>query len=309
MDLGTLHLDVVEQPELDDVHPELRVLNDAKGVDHLFLRGHEASLASPVSQPVLIPRERGTLFEVAVSEQLGHRLQAAVEAVASEKLLDSLSAVVRAMPIPLGVETVGIRVRARDGERAFYLLASEGLTPHDVARRALEPFPLVLIRSFLALGPAHSMGRSMGIRWSSGRWMTDGDEPIGVVLVGSRTERTPTREQEQLITQTADGLAARLKPVDRSTGALELLAASLATDALADPGGQPIPALDGLRPRERTILGLYAEGLSAEEIAKMLFISPHTVRTHVKNAFRRLGIHSRNEAAELVHTDELARVI
>ena len=31
----------------------------------------------------------------------------------------------------------------------------------------------------------------------------------------------------------------------------------------------------------------------------MLFISPHTVRTHVKNAFRRLGIHSRTEAAEL----------
>jgi DNA-binding CsgD family transcriptional regulator len=149
----------------------------------------------------------------------------------------------------------------------------------------------------------------MGIRWSSGRWMTDGDEPIGVVLVGSRTERTPTREQEQLITQIVDGLATRLKPVDRSTESLELLAASLATDALADPGAQPIPALDGLRPRERTILGLYAEGLSAEEIAKMLFISPHTVRTHVKNAFRRLGIHSRNEAAELVHTDELARVL
>jgi DNA-binding CsgD family transcriptional regulator len=41
----------------------------------------------------------------------------------------------------------------------------------------------------------------------------------------------------------------------------------------------------------------------------VLIISPHTVRTHVKNAFRRLGVHSRAEAADLVHTDEVARVV
>jgi DNA-binding CsgD family transcriptional regulator len=49
--------------------------------------------------------------------------------------------------------------------------------------------------------------------------------------------------------------------------------------------------------------------LSAEAIGRMLFISPHTVRTHVKNAFRRLGVHSRDEAARLVHTDEVARIV
>jgi DNA-binding CsgD family transcriptional regulator len=49
--------------------------------------------------------------------------------------------------------------------------------------------------------------------------------------------------------------------------------------------------------------------MSAEEIGRILFISPHTVRTHVKNAFRRLGIHSREEAAVLVHTDEIAGVV
>ena len=52
-----------------------------------------------------------------------------------------------------------------------------------------------------------------------------------------------------------------------------------------------------LRPRELTILALYSEGLSATEIADIFVISPHTVRTHVKNAYRRLGIHSREEAA------------
>jgi DNA-binding CsgD family transcriptional regulator len=63
--------------------------------------------------------------------------------------------------------------------------------------------------------------------------------------------------------------------------------------------------LDSLRPRERIIVALYAEGLSVDEIARLLVISPHTVRTHVKNAFRRLGVHSRDEAAKLVFADEV----
>jgi DNA-binding CsgD family transcriptional regulator len=38
-------------------------------------------------------------------------------------------------------------------------------------------------------------------------------------------------------------------------------------------------------------------------------ISPHTVRTHIKLAFRRLGIHSRAEAAELVRANQLTALL
>jgi DNA-binding CsgD family transcriptional regulator len=233
----------------------------------------------------------------------------AIAGVPGKDLLASLAEVVRAMPVPLGLETVGIRLRADDGERAFHLLAMDGASPREIAGRALEPYTLPLVRSLFALGPSHSVARSQGVRWVGGRWLLKGEHPVGVITAGSRTDRKPTREQEELFTGVAQDLARALKSVERSTDALEIQSAAVAKDALALPGTIPTPALRPLRPRERTILGLYAEGMSAEEIARMLFISPHTVRTHVKNAFRRLGIHSRSEAAELVHTDEIARVV
>jgi DNA-binding CsgD family transcriptional regulator len=237
------------------------------------------------------------------------RLRRAITALPGGDLLDSFAEVARSLPIPLGLETVSIRVRAEDGERAFHLLAMDGASPREIARRALEPYSLLLIRSQFALGPEHSLARTMGVRWVGGRWIVSEDETIGVLSTGSRTDRKPTAAQEELFTQVAEDLVPPLKAIDRSTETLELLSASLAKDALALPGTPPSPALEPLRPRERTILNLYAEGLSAEEIARVLIISPHTVRTHVKNAFRRLGIHSRAEAADLVHTDEVARVV
>jgi DNA-binding CsgD family transcriptional regulator len=237
------------------------------------------------------------------------RLRRAIAAVPGDDLVASLGEVARAMPVPLGLETVGIRARAEDGERAFHLLAMDGASPREIARRALDPYALALLRSQFALGPAHSLARNLGIRWVGGRWIVSHEEPIGVLSAGSRTDRQPTPAQEELFTRVAEDLAPALKGIDRSTQSLELLSASLAKESLALPGTPPSPALEPLRPRERTILALYAEGLPAEEIARMLIISPHTVRTHVKNAFRRLGIHSRSEAAELVHTDEVARVL
>jgi DNA-binding CsgD family transcriptional regulator len=45
--------------------------------------------------------------------------------------------------------------------------------------------------------------------------------------------------------------------------------------------------------REREIIHLVAEGGTAAEIAHDLHISPHTVRTHVRNAMDKLGARSR----------------
>jgi len=50
--------------------------------------------------------------------------------------------------------------------------------------------------------------------------------------------------------------------------------------------------------REREILGLLSDGFSTDEVAEKLSLSAHTVRTHVKNARRRLGVSSRAEALE-----------
>lgn len=56
-------------------------------------------------------------------------------------------------------------------------------------------------------------------------------------------------------------------------------------------------AQDGtLSPREVAILDLVARGISFAEIAQQLFISPHTVKTHVRNIYGKLEAHSRSHA-------------
>jgi DNA-binding NarL/FixJ family response regulator len=51
-----------------------------------------------------------------------------------------------------------------------------------------------------------------------------------------------------------------------------------------------------LTQRERDVLRLLADGLSNEEIGKELFISPETVRTHVRKAMAKLDADTRTQA-------------
>ncbi len=53
-----------------------------------------------------------------------------------------------------------------------------------------------------------------------------------------------------------------------------------------------------LSTRELEVLLLLDEHLATDEIAKRLFISEHTVRSHVKSLLRKLGVSSRRDALE-----------
>ena len=56
------------------------------------------------------------------------------------------------------------------------------------------------------------------------------------------------------------------------------------------------PADFGLTPREHEVLVLAADGLSETRIAEALFVSPHTVRSHMVNIYGKLQVHNRSEA-------------
>jgi DNA-binding NarL/FixJ family response regulator len=73
-----------------------------------------------------------------------------------------------------------------------------------------------------------------------------------------------------------------------------LLAAASAPPASAAAAGSAASDLpDGLTQREAEILGLIARGLTNTEIAERLFLSNHTVKTHINRIFGKTGSRDR----------------
>jgi len=82
---------------------------------------------------------------------------------------------------------------------------------------------------------------------------------------------------------------------------------SLIARYLARPDG-PVPAperLQALTDREREVLALVAQGLSNEDIAGHLTVSPHTVKTHVNRAMAKLGAHDRAQLVVIAYESGL----
>jgi LuxR family maltose regulon positive regulatory protein len=53
-----------------------------------------------------------------------------------------------------------------------------------------------------------------------------------------------------------------------------------------------------LTERELEVLRLLPTELSVSELGKLLYVSPSTIKTHVKSVYRKLGVSSRKEAVE-----------
>jgi len=86
-----------------------------------------------------------------------------------------------------------------------------------------------------------------------------------------------------------------------------LLAATAASAAPAKPA--PVPAApppDGLTQREAEILGLIAAGLTNPEIAARLFLSNHTIKTHISRIFAKTGSRDRAAAIGYAHRHNIA---
>jgi DNA-binding NarL/FixJ family response regulator len=83
-----------------------------------------------------------------------------------------------------------------------------------------------------------------------------------------------------------------------------LVTQGLQVQAVATPVGQPLrhsvrlghDETVALTDREQQVLLLLATGARHEDIARSLCLSAHTIRSHQKTLFRKLGVHDRSEA-------------
>jgi DNA-binding NarL/FixJ family response regulator len=97
-----------------------------------------------------------------------------------------------------------------------------------------------------------------------------------------------------------------LRGVANGEAALSGAVARRLLDQVRSEGGRSSAVPDSiaaaLSARELEVLLLLDDHLGTDEIAKRLFISEHTVRSHVKSLLRKLGVSSRREALEALTT-------
>jgi len=89
-----------------------------------------------------------------------------------------------------------------------------------------------------------------------------------------------------------------------SPGVTRRLIATFARNA-KEPG--PAAHLDVLTDREREVVALVGEGLSNDEIAQRLFMSPATAKTHVNRSMTKLGARDRAQLVVVAYESGLVR--
>jgi DNA-binding NarL/FixJ family response regulator len=104
----------------------------------------------------------------------------------------------------------------------------------------------------------------------------------------------------------ASGYLSKATPARELVDQLELLASD--EQVVAGPTGTDGPSRGGwpgrelgLSERESEVVALAALGRRNSEIAKALYVSVDTVKTHLARSFRKLGVHNRTELSALVH--------
>ena len=128
----------------------------------------------------------------------------------------------------------------------------------------------------------------------------EGREDVASGLIGKAIE-TEALDPVVIAMRAAPALASHLAYTPARREWVQRLLTASADISLARSVGLPIPRAarprGALSPREAEIHELIAEGLTNEEISKLLYISISTTKVHVKHILEKLGVRSRVEAA------------
>ena len=130
------------------------------------------------------------------------------------------------------------------------------------------------------------------------------DPHVGAVAV--YTWRVPRGQLETLLAAGARGVLAKSLTADALAEAvLAIHNGETIVSAVFNRADEPVwPGHDlGLTARESEVASFLAQGCSNREIADALFISEHTVKTHLKAIFRKTGVATRSGAAVRIAED------
>jgi non-specific serine/threonine protein kinase len=136
------------------------------------------------------------------------------------------------------------------------------------------------VRAARLWGAAESMSEAYGTRFTrAGRSLTDYEGRLDAA-----------RSQLNEVAWTTAWAEGRAMDPEQAAGY------ALEQEAAPEPAApEKYPA--GLSAREVEVLRLVAAGLTNAEVAGKLFLSPRTVNWHLGSIYRKLGLHSRTEAA------------
>jgi DNA-binding NarL/FixJ family response regulator len=184
-----------------------------------------------------------------------------------------------------GIEVVGA---AADGEEAVRLAVARAA---DVVLMDLRMPRMDGIEATRRLADARPAVRVIALT-------TYADEPtvLSALRAGARGYLTKDAGAEEI--------SRAIAAVARGEAALDHAVQHHVIGAVAQ--GEPTAPPDGLTPREAEVLVLIAEGLSNQEIAERLVVSPATVKTHVNRVFAKAGVRDRAQAVAYAYRSGLA---
>jgi DNA-binding NarL/FixJ family response regulator len=190
-----------------------------------------------------------------------------------------------------GIEVVGA---AADGEQALALVAER------------EPDAILLDLHMPVLDGIETTRRLTaehhGVAIVVLTTYADDGSVLDALHAGARSYLTKDADRTH-IAQALQAAARGLTVFDPRVQATLLAAAS----APAGPDAGPPPAPDGLTQREVEILAMIARGLTNPEIAAKLFLSNHTIKTHINRIFAKTGSRDRAAAIGYAHRTGIAQ--
>ncbi|MCY1145748.1 response regulator transcription factor [Actinoplanes sp. Pm04-4] len=179
-----------------------------------------------------------------------------------------------------GVEVVG---SAGDGKRALELIAGD---PPDVVLMDLN---MPVLDGVAAT--AQIRDRFPGVAVVVLTTYADDESIAGTLAAGARGYLTKDAGRAEI------GMA--LRAAARGQSLFDPAVAARLAKAMSRPAAPPRPDSlpDGLTQREAEVLSQIARGRTNAEIAAALFVAEATVKTHINNAFAKIGARNRTEAA------------